>query len=408
MSDIVDHFDDIAPYRNQDEISDTEMSDTHDGQIDKEGSEDGVEEDKEGEQEQDDGQARDGDGDEEAIESRADGEEAEPVQTKDNAATTIAREFIDDLYTRAIAQCTLDHFRSTIVPSAKPVRLQGKRPTLFDEDKLAFQRLTYRFPKTSVQDIEYAFKSYSNTLIDFAETCKKAATITKNVNLEARIRELDKLLFKLHDLEASRSFVNFAIRTIIAIRFAQDYRSWPLSEKKKYHRDLFNSHYKMQVDMIGNQYAGKERDKRLDKLFKTFKGQHEKVVAARNHLNRLYRIFGVTLLLDPFWQLASGLDAPKHSRPFGKIITLLEEDLEPVNDKIRLVRQFEREVEDGFRHREDTPRYNEVNEDAYDFRLYMIENQSPNKKFLLNVIEALGGDEVLAFVKEFVRNPSPL
>ncbi|PBK79007.1 hypothetical protein ARMGADRAFT_1069583, partial [Armillaria gallica] len=307
MSDIVDYFDDIAPYRNQDEISDTEMSDTHDGQIDKEGSEDGVEEDKEGEQEQDDGQTRDGDGDEEEIESRADGEEAEPVQTKDNAATTIAREFIDDLYTRAIAQCTLDHFRSTIVPSAKPVRLQGKRPTLFDEDKLAFQRLSYRFPKTSVQDIKYAFTSYSNTLIDLAETCKKAAAITKKVNLEARIRELDKLLFKLHDLEASRPFVNFAIRTIIAIRFAQDYRSWPLSEKKKYHRDLFNSHYKMQIDQIGNQYAGKERDKRIDKLFKTFKGQHEKVVAARNHLNRLYRIFGVTLLLDPFWQLASGL-----------------------------------------------------------------------------------------------------
>ncbi len=82
MSDIVDYFNDIAPYRNQDEISDTEMSDTHNRQIDKEGSEDGVEEDKEGEQEQDDGQTRDGDGDEEEIESRADGEEAEPVQTK--------------------------------------------------------------------------------------------------------------------------------------------------------------------------------------------------------------------------------------------------------------------------------------------------------------------------------------
>ncbi len=82
--------------------------------------------------------------------------------------------------------------------------------------------------------------------------------------------------------------------------------------------------------------------------------------------------------------------------------------MEPVNDKITLVRQFEREVEDGFRHREDTPQYNEVNEDAYNFRLYMIENQSPNKKFLFNMIEALAGDEVLTFIKEFVKNPSPL
>ncbi len=79
-----------------------------------------------------------------------------------------------------------------------------------------------------------------------------------------------------------------------------------------------------------------------------------------------------------------------------------------MNDKITLVRQFECKVEDGFRHREDTPQYNEVNKDAYDFRLYMIENQSPNKKFLFNMIEVLAGDEVLTFIKEFVKNPSPL
>ncbi|KAK0474710.1 hypothetical protein EDD18DRAFT_1116385 [Armillaria luteobubalina] len=429
MSDIVDYFDDIAPYANQDEISDIEMSDA---QIDKDGDtevrrdcagRDGgegepVEQEEEQEQERA-GQEKDGADQERAeqeeeqeqeraerekddADSGADEEEEEAMQTKDNKATVIAREFIEVLYTKVGLQCTLDHFRSTIVPSAKPVRLQGKRPTLLDEDKLAFQRLCYPLPPN-----DHAGNS-----------------ITKKTNLESRIRELDKassnplqlvqpahpshsqLLFKLHDLEASRSFVNFVIRTIIAIRFAQDYKSWPLSEKKNYHKDLFNSYYKSQITQIGNQHAGNDRDKRLERLFKTFKGQHEKVVAARNHLDRLYRIFGVTLFLDPFWQLASGLDAPKHSRPFGKIIALLEQDLEPVNIKVRLVSEFEREVSDGLRDADDVPRYNEVNEDAYNFRMHMLGHQSRNRKFLFKAIKALGGKEVLEFVQDFVTKPS--
>ncbi|KAK0475976.1 hypothetical protein EDD18DRAFT_1470076 [Armillaria luteobubalina] len=203
-----------------------------------------------------------------------------------------------------------------------------------------------------------------------------------------------QLLLKLHDFEASRSFVNFVIRTIIAIRFAQDYRSWPLSEKKKYHRSLFEKHYKTQIEQIGNQYVGRDRDQRLEKLFKEFKGQHEKVVTARNHLDRLYRIFGVTLLLDPFWQLAAGLEAPKHSRPFGKIVALLEQDMNTVIEKMKQVFRFQREMKDRFMRPEDEPLYEEVNEDAYELRGRITANQINNKKFLFDVIKALGGNEV--------------
>ncbi|KAK0492975.1 hypothetical protein EDD18DRAFT_1357358 [Armillaria luteobubalina] len=156
-SQIVDNFDEIAPYRNQDEISDIEMADIDDGQtiseVDVDNSRDRDEVAEEEEHEV---------GEEEEEEERGHSKDAYipsffvPLLKKihpDNKATVIARAFQDDLYITPQAQCSVEHFRNIIVPSAKPMRLQGKRPTLLDEDKLAFRRICYRFPQAMVQEI---------------------------------------------------------------------------------------------------------------------------------------------------------------------------------------------------------------------------------------------------------------
>ncbi|KAK0475979.1 hypothetical protein EDD18DRAFT_1366713 [Armillaria luteobubalina] len=181
MSQIVENFDHIAPYRNQDEISDIEMADIDDGQTDTE-------------VDVDDSRDRDEVAEEEEQEVEEEEEEEERGHSKGAYIPSffvIARAFLDDLYITPQAQCSVDHFRNIIVPSAKPVRFQGKRPTLLDEDKLAFRRICYRFPQTTVQEIEHTFKSYSFQLLDFAETCKRATAITNKRNLEQRIKELD-------------------------------------------------------------------------------------------------------------------------------------------------------------------------------------------------------------------------
>ncbi|KAK0439085.1 uncharacterized protein EV420DRAFT_1769568 [Desarmillaria tabescens] len=377
VSEIVDHFDDIAPYENQDDISDIEIS-LIDG-------DDGVEDEAEG---------------------NGDDEQEDPPQNRDTNASVTAREFLEEIYARHPVQCSLAHFRRQMIPSAKQVRLHGRRPTLLDEDKMAFERICYRYPQSSENEIENLFKNDTSYFIEFSATCKKADAISRKQRVEDRIRMRDMLLFSLHDNDATRSYINFVLRSIIAIRFAQDYSSWSMGDKKTYVKGLFSKYYELQIGEISHQYAGNERKRRLAKLFKTFKGQHEKVVTARNHLDRLYRIFGTALFLDPFWQLSTGLEAPKHSKAFGKMIALLEEDMDPVIQKIAEVKRFERAVEEGTADPNEEPEYPEVNENAYLLRERITTNASANRTFLLRVMKVVGGTDVYNFVNAFVRSPS--
>ncbi len=121
-----------------------------------------------------------------------------------------------------------------------------------------------------------------------------------------------QLLLSLHDNDSARSYINFVLRTIIAIRFAQDYSRWSMDDKKQYQQQMFSKHHKDQIRQIEHQYGGKEKDKLMGRLFKTFKGRHEKVVTARNHTDRLYRIvrrvpiflFYLHLTCHPVWNRA--------------------------------------------------------------------------------------------------------
>ncbi len=111
-------------------------------------------------------------------------------------------------------------------------------------------------------------------------------------------------------------------------------------------------------------------------------------------------------MLDPFWQLSTGLEAPKRSKPFGKILTLLKEDMEPAIEKLIQVTVFRHAVEDGTADLEEEPEYPEVNDDAYRLREHIQNNATVNARFLLRVMKAVGGTDVHDFVQAFIRNPS--
>jgi hypothetical protein len=87
--------------------------------------------------------------------------------------------------------------------------------------------------------------------------------------------------------------VHYVIRTIHTIKFSSEWlvkahtadgRTW----KKDYLERSFQSAESDAIKLIENSGRTTESRKKMQKLRSSFRGRHEKVVASRNHVRRLY------------------------------------------------------------------------------------------------------------------------
>ncbi|SJL16536.1 uncharacterized protein ARMOST_20062 [Armillaria ostoyae] len=89
------------------------------------------------------------------------------------------------------------------------------------------------------------------------------------------------------------------------------------------HHKVFNLCKRCDIDQLRGHPAG------IATLKQTFKTCHHKDVTSQNHLLNLYRLFGVSILLDPSLEMHTKTGAPTCSNTYMATIDLLQQHLVP-------------------------------------------------------------------------------
>jgi hypothetical protein len=200
------------------------------------------------------------------------------------------------------------------------------------------------------------------------------------------------------------AFVHHVVRTVHTIKFSYEWlekactangRQW----KQEYLERLFQSVEPEAIKQIELSGTESQRYKKLKKHRQRFKARHEKVVASRNHIRRLYTIvcdfrcfslivhnnlqFGAGVLLDPLWGTNSQLKATPRSRTFGQTLTHFLEHV----------------TQDLSPHADDSPESSES--DSEDNLLVC---RMRFQRLLLHLITLLAGEKLSTWVGDFLEH----
>ena len=103
-----------------------------------------------------------------------------------------------------------------------------------------------------------------------------------------------------HQTDLITAYVLFVIRAVFGLKFAADWiDKGTSSEGREWKRDYLDRLFILQEQeaiVEAGRFAGQRGKKKLQSAQKKFKARHEKVVAARNHIRRLYEMVSSYLL----------------------------------------------------------------------------------------------------------------
>jgi hypothetical protein len=94
------------------------------------------------------------------------------------------------------------------------------------------------------------------------------------------------------------AYVHFVVRAIYGLKFSADWRDKGTTaegrEWKKDYLDRLFATQEQEAIVEAGRYAGQLGKKKKQSARQKFKAKHEKVVAARNHIRRLYDVVSLT------------------------------------------------------------------------------------------------------------------
>ncbi|KAK0441221.1 uncharacterized protein EV420DRAFT_1121186 [Desarmillaria tabescens] len=169
---------------------------------------------------------------------------------------------------------------------------------------------------------------------------------------------IDRQLIRLVDSAPFTRLIDYAVYTAARLQFALDYNSLTIAERTAYTNNIFETCKKSTIK-DGNPTT-------IANLKKAFKTRHRKDVTSRNHLLKLYKMFGVSVFLDPSLEIRTKSGAPAFSETYVTTIDLLEQGLRPFSE-------------------------------------YLDKVDQQNRVFLFNFLRAAGTLAVYNFIKNFVE-----
>ncbi|KAF8065968.1 hypothetical protein FPV67DRAFT_1450189 [Lyophyllum atratum] len=180
------------------------------------------------------------------------------------------------------------------------------------------------------------------------------------------------------------AYVLHLVRTVHTLKWAIEWKSMTKNAKMAYTDAAFQRLRASQIKRINIQFAGAQRNKKMKSLRQAFRKWHQKVVTSRNHLRKMYNVFGVGVLLDPTWATTPEKADTKRSPTFGSTLNLLLHDLS---------------------HAFDTPPA--LDAEGFDFHEYRDHIQAMHLDILSQILNVFDLPHILTWVQEFVEEFSP-
>jgi hypothetical protein len=95
-------------------------------------------------------------------------------------------------------------------------------------------------------------------------------------------------------MDSISGYVHFVVRSVHVLKFSIEWdhkRRDPVGRERKaeYVEGLYRSLEKDNIAAIERAFMGKRKREKLSALKRKFVAKHEKVIASRNHIRKLYR-----------------------------------------------------------------------------------------------------------------------
>ncbi|KAJ3963898.1 hypothetical protein EV361DRAFT_874457 [Lentinula raphanica] len=257
---------------------------------------------------------------------------------------------------------------------------QGEhRGSTIQKEKEAFRRMLIGYRQVPLDDIVQAFDLHDLQLasVSIQRHTQHISTFHNLPLRDQRLFEREKLLYNPSSSHCVHAWINVVINNIEAIEFVKDWAGEAGEWRKDFRKTLATHFYASELSLIDRSlFPSTKKDKLRNRLYRRFAKKHDKVIVRRRHLHRFFELFGPTVLLDPTWLTLTKQGYPRQSKLWY--------------DRVRS------EVLDFGLQDEDIGRARYWN----------------HRRFLLSVVECLGGRTVKAYVEDFLDqnltwNPPP-
>ncbi|KAJ3732768.1 hypothetical protein DFJ43DRAFT_1154175 [Lentinula guzmanii] len=165
--------------------------------------------------------------------------------------------------------------------------------TTAQKEKEAFRRMLVGYKCISTDEIydnftSHDFKLATVSIRHHARTVRSFHTMPVT---EERLFEREKLLFNPSSSTVVHAWVNTVINNIEAIEAAKDWMGEGTEWRTNFRRALAEHFYKDEFERINNSlFASTQKEKLSKKLYRRFSKKHDKIIARRKQMLRLFEL----------------------------------------------------------------------------------------------------------------------
>ncbi|KAJ3710330.1 hypothetical protein FB446DRAFT_793449 [Lentinula raphanica] len=245
----------------------------------------------------------------------------------------------------------------------------GHNGKIKNQEYEAFRRAALGYQLATVQEIRQIFsQQYAHPSV-LAKTARRALAFDDIMDVTERIAKREKMVFYGSRKDAVSVYIFNVVRNIEGLKSYEDWYKQPLEFKRDFRTNLarsLNPEAFQQLDMIEG-LMPKEKKKRYNKLIDPVRKKYDKLMDRRRRMFELFDTFGPSVLLDAtFFKTTGRAEYPQQSATFCKAL--------------------EEIVYRAYGLPFDPKRY--IND----------------RRFVLRAMQALGGNEVEEYVRDFLDN----
>ncbi|KAJ3779592.1 hypothetical protein GGU10DRAFT_337892 [Lentinula aff. detonsa] len=248
----------------------------------------------------------------------------------------------------------------------------GHRGKAQNQEYEAFRRALIGYKLIPCQEIMNQFVHISAHASTFAKTALRALNYDNIEDIGDRLSKRERIIFNGSKRDKVWVYLFNIIRNIEGIKAYEEWSDQSLQFKQEFRTRLARELYPDEFESLDQNEVMVPRDKKklYNKLINPVRKKHDKLIMRRRQISRLFKAFGPVILLEPTFLKSSGrLGYPQQSPEF---VRLLEEVLG---------RAYTRE--------------------------FNLDRYTKDRKFVLRVMQTLGGWELEQYGRDFLDNRGP-
>ncbi|KAF8059092.1 hypothetical protein FPV67DRAFT_1718867 [Lyophyllum atratum] len=204
--------------------------------------------------------------------------------------------------------------------------IEPRKGTHTKRENEGLMRLITGYCNFNTEAVKHQLQDALGNMAPWVDLIDLADTIDEEVDAGKRLLERDKFLARNPQGERLFGFVMFLIRTVHTLKYQFRWNAMGRDEITEYLDAAFGT---LEAEAIRGirSLPDAKREARRKTMRKAFGKRHQRLTTSRNHLLRMYKVFGAGVMLDTTWSVATELSGGGRSGTFGATLDAVLREL---------------------------------------------------------------------------------